>query len=79
MLERTGKLLGLSSGEAQDFADKAQFGSWAVEGIGYVSGLTDPTNSKRVMEGTGGGNFSPLDTYSREQAILTALRLFHCM
>lgn len=78
MLQRTGKLLGIRAGEGQDFADKAQFGSWAAEGIGYVSGLVDADSGKRVMEGTGGGNFSPLDTYSREQAILTALRLSRC-
>lgn len=78
MLQRTGKLLGIRAGESQDFADKAQFGSWAAEGIGYVSSLVDADSGKRVMEGTGGGNFSPLATYSREQAILTALRLYRC-
>lgn len=30
------------------------------------------------MGGTGDGDFSPLATYTREQAYLTALRLSHC-
>lgn len=76
MLTRTGRLLGVEASPGQEFSDKAQFGSWAAEGISYVSGLADAVSGKRVMEGTGGGAFSPLVTYSREQAILTALRLF---
>ena len=76
MLARTGRLLNIKAGEGLDFSDANTFADWSGDSISYVSGLTDPYNSKRVMEGTGGGNFSPLATYSREQAIITALRLF---
>lgn len=76
MLTRTGRLLGIEAGPGQSFSDADQFGAWAVEGIAYVSGLSDAVSGYQVMGGTGEGRFSPLATYSREQAILTALRLF---
>lgn len=78
MLARTGKVLGLSAKTGLDFADKGQFADWALDSIVYISSLSDPTNSNRVMAGTGNGNFSPTDTYSRQQAILTTVRMFHC-
>ena len=36
------------------------------------------TSGKAVMGGTGENMFSPAAFYTREQAILTALRMFHC-
>ncbi len=78
MLARTGKVLGLNAKTGLDFADKDRFADWASDSISYVSSLSDPTNSNRVMAGTGNGNFSPLGTYSRQQAILTSVRMFHC-
>lgn len=77
MLGRVGRLLGLEAKSGTDFADRQDFPSWAVEGIAYVSGLTDPVSQKKVMEGTGGG-FAPKGTYTREQGIITALRIFRC-
>ncbi len=76
MLARTGRLLGVQAGQGADFADADTFPNWAAEGIGYVSGVVDPYNGKKVMEGTGNGNFSPLEPYTQEQAIITALRLY---
>ena len=78
MLARTGKVLELDAKTGLNFTDKGQFADWASDSISYVSGLSDPINSNRVMAGTGNGNFSPLGTYSRQQAIMTALRIFHC-
>ena len=78
MLARTGKVLGLKAQTGLDFADEGQFADWASDSIVYISGLSDPTNSNRVMAGTGNGNFSPSGTYSRQQAILTVVRIFHC-
>ena len=78
MLARTAKGLDLTSGSAIRFADAGSFSSWATEGIAYVSGMTDPVSGKAVMGGTGDNRFSPAASYTREQAILTALRLFHC-
>lgn len=74
MLERTGRLLGLEGGTGMAFADQNSFPAWAVNGIAYVSSLTDPVSGKRVMEGTGNG-FAPLESYTKEQTIITSLRL----
>lgn len=78
MLARTARLLGLTAGSGEAFADSAHFSSWAAQSIALISGLTDPTTGAKVMNGTGNGLFSPLDTYTCEQAIMTSLRLFHC-
>lgn len=78
MLSRTAKVLGLTAGTAESFQDTGSSPDWAREGIDFVSSLADPTNGKKVMGGTGDGIFSPTQTYSREQAYLTVLRLFHC-
>ncbi len=77
MLARTGRMLGLASGTGESFADEGEFAPWAAEGIGYVSGLIDG-NGERVMGGTGEGKFSPGGAYTREQAVVTALRLLEC-
>ncbi|MCM1236546.1 MAG: S-layer homology domain-containing protein, partial [Ruminococcus flavefaciens] len=78
MLTRTARLFGITSGAGVSFADAGEFASWASESIAFISGVTDPVTGGRVMNGTGNGNFSAWDGYTREQAILTALRLFHC-
>ena len=77
MLSRTAGLLGLAAGTGETFADGGSIASWAADGVAFTSGLTDSTGA-RVMGGTGDGNFSPAALYSREQAILTTLRLFRC-
>ncbi len=80
MLMRLAKCLGKSaSGAAMNFTDTAALPAWAKEGIGYTSSIADPTNNKRVMNGTGSNKFSPLGTYTREQAFMTAIRLFHAL
>ena len=78
MLARTARVLGLTASGGESFNDAGQFASWASESIAFVSGLTDPITGGKVMGSTGTGNFSPSAPYSREQAMLTALRLFHC-
>ena len=77
MLTRTAKLLGLDANTSLSFSDTYNVPSWASEGIRYVSGLTDPVSGNRVMGGVGNNRFDPLGRYTREQAILTALRLYH--
>lgn len=77
MLSRTAGVLGLSAGTGESFADNASIAPWANQGVAFTSGLTDSTGAK-VMGGTGNGAFSPLASYTREQAILTALRLSRC-
>lgn len=78
MLSRTAQVLDMTTGKGQSFNDEAQIAPWAKEGVAFTSSLTDPTTGDRVMGGTGDGDFSPLATYTREQAYLTALRLSHC-
>ena len=78
MLSRTAQVLDMTAGKGQGFHDEAQIASWAKEGVDFTSGLVDPVTGSAVMGGTGNGNFSPLDFYTREQAYITALRLFHC-
>ena len=77
MLSRTAGLLGLAAGTGETFADGGSIASWAADGVAFTSGLTDSTGAK-VMGDTGNGAFSPLASYTREQAILTALRLSRC-
>lgn len=78
MLARTAKVLGLTAGSGESFADEGQFASWAREGIAFASGLTDPVAGVKVMNGVDNGCFAPKGPYNRQQAILTALRLLHC-
>lgn len=79
MLERTAKVLGIaSSGSGVSFSDNGKIASWATGSVAFVSGLTDPATGGAVMGGVGNGNFGPTGTYTREQAIATTLRLFHC-
>ncbi len=78
MLARAGTMvLNLTAGPAISFNDREQIAGWAVDSVDYVSGLLDPVTGGAVMNGNGTGGFSPLGNYSREQAFLTALRLYH--
>jgi alpha-tubulin suppressor-like RCC1 family protein len=52
------------------FADIGSASGWAVDGINFVG-----TNG--IMSGTGNGNFSPKDTYTREQGIITFNNINH--
>ncbi len=80
MLTRLAKCLGKSTGgAAMSFSDTAPLANWAKEGITYISSVADPTNGKRVMNGTGSNRFSPFGLYTREQAYMTAVRLFHAL
>jgi hypothetical protein len=51
------------------FTDAGDIAPWAKASIDFVS-------ANGIMEGTGNGNFSPQANYTREQAILTVLRLY---
>jgi hypothetical protein len=46
------------------FADMASASSWSADGINFV-------RAAGIMSGTGDNNFSPGETYSREQSIVT--------
>ena len=70
MLTRAAKVLDLTAGgTAAAFADSGDVADWAKEPVDFVSRLG-------VMGGVGNGKFAPAGTYTREQAIMTMLRLF---
>ena len=51
------------------FADNASISSWAADAVGQMQ-------AAGIMDGTGDNQFSPQSSYTREQSILTALRLY---
>ncbi len=78
MLERTAKLLGLTGGSGLTFSDINECAGWAKTQVINISGYVDPLTNTRVMNGTSSGVFDPLATFTKQQAIVTALRLYHC-
>ena len=70
MLALTAEALELTAEDAtSDFADAAVISDWAVEYVNTVATIG-------VMNGVSGGNFDPKGAYTREQSILTVLRLY---
>lgn len=78
MLARAARVLGLTAGTGAQFNDANTFADWAKSEITFVSGLVDPVTGNRVMNGVSSDRFGPTGTYTREQAVATALRLYHC-
>lgn len=76
MLARvTTKFDGLkTNSEPMAFTDQAQISLWAKEAVDVVSSCA--YNGNCIMNGTGESIFSPNDTYTREQSIMTSLRLY---
>ena len=56
--------------QAATFADKGNVSSWAIEGVGQVQ-------AAGIMTGVGDNRFAPRDPYTREQSIITMIRLFN--
>lgn len=54
---------------APAFADSGAISAWAADAVGQVQ-------QAGIMSGTGGGNFSPKDTYTREQSVVTIMNLY---
>ena len=79
MLSRLANVVGLEEPNASsvNFADLNSVPSWYLDGVEFVSALQDPTNGKRVMGGVGNNKFSPTGSYTREQSIMTLIRLYH--
>ena len=63
-----------ANGQPLAFADAAQISSWAKDAVDMVSSCI--VDGNRIMNGTGGNRFDPKGTYTREQSILTSLRLY---
>ena len=55
--------------QAPTFADNASLSSWAVDAIGQMQ-------TTGIMGGVGNNTFSPNGDYTREQSIITMMRLF---
>lgn len=80
MLTRAANILGAPvNGNAKEFRDSGQFAPWAAEAIAYVSSVRTPDTNQPVMGGVGGKQFDPFGTYTREQAFITAYRLFQAL
>ena len=54
------------------FADNNNLSSWAVDSVGQVQ-------AAGIMGGVGDSNFAPSGQYTREQSIITMLRLFEIL
>ena len=73
MLSRLAKVMGkpLTAG-APTFADNAGVSDWAVDAVGQMQ-------ATGVMGGVGDNKFAPGSDYTREQCIITIMRMFELM
>ena len=70
MLSRLAEAMGKPlTAQAPTFADNASISSWAADAVGQMQG-------SGVMGGVGNNTFSPQGSYTREQSIVTMLRLY---
>ena len=58
------------------YLDAANIADYAREAVLWAGRSVDLQSGKPVMQGVGQGRFDPLGQYTREQAVLTVLRLF---
>ncbi len=58
------------------FTDEDTFDTWGRDAIAFVSASVDKSGRK-VMGGVEGGRFAPHELYTKEQSVLTVLRLFN--
>jgi len=73
MLVRLSDVLGHTLPQSNaDFADTESISSWAIDAVGRLQ-------SAGIMHGVGDNLFSPMGLYTREQSIVTILRLFDWM
>lgn len=64
-----------SNSDSVEFTDADTFADWGRDAINFVSASMDK-NGRRVMGGKEGGKFAPNDLYTKEQSVLTILRLY---
>jgi predicted outer membrane repeat protein len=73
MLARLADAIGKPfAAQAPTFADNSLVSSWAVDGVGAVQ-------AAGIMSGVGDNRFAPQDPYTREQSIVTILRVFNAV
>jgi len=69
MLSRLTTVLGRPlASQPPTFADNSSISSWAIEGVGQIQ-------AAGIMGGVGDNRFAPQDPYTREQSIVTIMRL----
>ena len=69
MLARLAEVIGKPlTASAPTFADNDAISSWAFDAVGQVKGAG-------IMDGIGGNTFSPQQPYTREQCMMTTLRM----
>ena len=71
MLSRLMGLLGMGVYEAvpPNFSDANEISNWAIMSVGHMQ-------SSGIMSGVGDNRFAPQNPYTREQSIVTIIRLF---
>jgi len=78
ILSRVAKYLEADEiGASLNFDDTKALPSWALEGISQLSTIKDPTNGKSVMGGTSSTAFSPMANYTRQQTMMSLIRLWN--
>ena len=58
--------------QAVKFSDNSVIAAWALDGVGRVQ-------AAGIMGGTGNNNFSPRKPFTREQSIITTLRVYELL
>ena len=78
LLLQSANALGLTfaSTEGLLYGDQSDIAPYARPAVAWASNIRDGVNFNPVMAGVGGGLFAPQGHYTREQAILTLLRLY---
>ena len=69
MLSRLAEAMGSAiDSAAPDFTDSGDIAGWASEAVGQMQ-------SSGIMNGVDGGRFDPAGSYTREQSIMTIVRM----
>jgi len=77
MLANVARLIGAEpDGQAAGFTDAADIAPWAMEAVRTVSAIRDRVRDVPVLAGVGQGRFGPGETFERQQALISAKRLF---
>ncbi|MBQ3055203.1 MAG: S-layer homology domain-containing protein [Oscillospiraceae bacterium] len=76
MLARTAKLFHLNPTE-KPLVFEDEIAHWAADAVSYITSVKGSTSA--IMQGIGGQMFSPLGLYTREQSIITILRLYQAI
>ena len=80
MLKRLANVTGCKESTFRTaFKDISDQPEWAKTGINFVTACADPSTGNKVMNGTGSSIFSPNANYTREQSIMTMIRLYNAL